>query len=294
MTESVRDEITVRIVYEGRAFKVLLDNGKLQEIEDYYQQCADEGASEYQVDESKRANTRMNTILGDPDRIRVLADDFVRHYETRVNKGATVKGKAIFVATSRFIAYDFYRAVIALRPEWGEIKTCEEGTELTDKDLREIKPMERIKMIMTRDQDDPRDFYDILGTKEYRKELDRQFKNAKSNFKIAIVVNMWLTGFDVPLLDTIYIDKPIQRHNLIQTISRVNRKFEGKDKGLVVDYIGIKRQMNLALAQYSNIDSSSFEEIEQSVIVVKDHLDLLEKLSHPFDKAPYFKGDPIE
>ena len=100
--------------------------------------------------------------------------------------------------------------------EWAEIKTHAEGTELTDREQKEIKPMERIKMIMTRGKDDPKEMYDMLGTKEYRKELDRQFKNAKSNFKIAIVVDMWLTGFDVPFLDTIYIDKPIQRHNLIQ------------------------------------------------------------------------------
>jgi type I restriction enzyme R subunit len=104
---------------------------------------------------------------------------------------------------------------------------------------------------------------------------------------------MWLTGFDVPCLDTIYIDKPVQRHNLIQTISRVNRKFKGKDKGLVVDYIGIKTQMNKALAQYSKTDESNFEDIAQSVIVVKDHLDLLGKLLHQFDEAPYFTGQPV-
>ena len=108
--------------------------------------------------------------------------------------------------------------------------------------------MERVKLIMTRGKDDPKPLWDMLGTQEFRKKLDRQFKNPKSNFKIAIVVDMWLTGFDVPFLDTLYIDKPIQRHNLIQTISRVNRKFEGKRKGLVVDYIGIKKQMKLALA----------------------------------------------
>ena len=105
---------------------------------------------------------------------------------------------------------------------------------------------------------------------------------------------MWLTGFDVPFLDTIYIDKPIQRHNLIQTISRVNRKFEGKEKGLVVDYIGIKKQMNLALAHYNKADQQNFEEIAQSVIVVKDHIDLLNKLFHGFDTTPYFTGSPLE
>jgi type I restriction enzyme R subunit len=290
MTESVKDEITVKIVYEGRAAKVLLDNGKLKEIEDYYAKCAEDGASEYQIEESKKATAQMNSILGDPDRIKAVAEDFIRHYEERVNEGASVKGKAMFVCSSRQIAFEFYKAVIALRPEWAEVKVCEDGAALSVSERKEIKPMPKIMMIMTRNQDDPEELYNMLGTKEYRKELDRQFKNAKSNFKIAIVVDMWLTGFDVPFLDTIYIDKPIQRHNLIQTISRVNRKFEGKEKGLVVDYIGIKRQMNLALAHYSKADSSNFEEIEQSVIVVKDHLDLLNKVFHKFDLRPYFQG----
>lgn len=200
----------------------------------------------------------------------------------------------MFVCSSRPIAYEFYKAVIQLRPEWAEIKAFEEGAELTDKEKKEIKPMERIKMIMTRGQDDPLELYDALGTKEYRKELDRQFKNAKSNFKIAVVVDMWLTGFDVPFLDTIYIDKPLQKHNLIQTISRVNRKFQGKNKGLVVDYIGIKKQMNLALAMYNKAESQNFEDVEASVVVVKDHLDLLAKLMHQFDSTKYFNGSAVE
>jgi type I restriction enzyme R subunit len=294
MTESVKDEITVRIVYEGRAAKVLLDNSKLSEIEDYYAQCAEDGASDYQIEESKKANAQMNAILGDPDRIKALAQDFVKHYENRVSEGSTVKGKAMFVSSSRQIAYDFYKEIISLRPEWAEVKVCEEGAELTEKERKEIKPMERVKMIMTRGKDDPKELYDILGNKDFRKELDRQFKNGKSNFKIAILVDMWLTGFDVPFLDTIYVDKPIQRHNLIQTISRVNRKFEGKEKGLVVDYIVIKRQMNQALAQYSKADGSNFEEIEQSIVVVKDHLDLLRKIFHKFDKTSYFSGSPLQ
>lgn len=294
MTESVEDQITVRIVYEGRAAKVLLDNSKLKEVEDYYARCAEDGASDYAIEESKRANAKMTTILGDPDRIKALAGDFVKHYETRVSEGSTVKGKAMFVSSSRPIAYAFYKEVIALRPEWADVKTCDSESELTKQEQKEIKPMERIKMVMTRGQDDEATLYNLLGSKDYRKELDRQFKNAKSNFKIAIVVDMWLTGFDVPFLDTIYIDKPIQRHNLIQTISRVNRKFEQKEKGLVVDYIGIKRQMNQALAQYGKADSSNIEEIGQSVAVVKDHLALLAAVFHRFNMKPYFSGEPMQ
>ncbi|WP_413431328.1 type I restriction endonuclease subunit R [Crateriforma spongiae] len=293
MTESVKDEITVRIVYEGRAARVLLDNKKLEEIEAYYQRCADEGASDYQIEESKKASAQMNAILGDPDRIKALAADFVAHYEKRVEEGSTVEGKAMFVCSKREIAWDFFKEVIALRPEWNEVRECAEGIELSETERKKIKPMERIKMIMTRGKDDDKDLYDLLGSKEYREELARQFKDAKSNFKIAVVVDMWLTGFDVPELDSIYIDKPIKRHNLIQTISRVNRKFESKQKGLVIDYIGIKSQMNLAMAHYNKADERNIEDIQQSVVTVKDHLDLLRQLFQKFDTSDYFNGDSV-
>lgn len=294
MTESVMDEITVRIVYEGRAAKVLLENSKLQEIEKYYGQMVAEGANEYQVDESKRQITQMRTILGDPGRIEAIARDFVQHYETRIEEGSTLLGKAMFVCSTREIAYQLYQEIIALRPAWAEVLAAEEGVELTEKDRKELKPMARINMVMTRSKDDKKELWELLGTQDYRKELDRQFKNAKSNFKIAIVVDMWLTGFDVPFLDTMYIDKPIQEHSLIQTISRVNRKFEGKSKGLVVDYIGIKKQMNLALKQYSTVDNQNFEDIQQSIVVVKDQVDLLEAIFHKFDYSLYFSGSPLE
>jgi type I restriction enzyme R subunit len=294
MTESVRDEITVRIVYEGRAAKVALNNSELKKIEQYYEEAANAGANEYQIEQSKQETAKMNAILGDPDRLKTLADDFIIHYENRISEGATVKGKAIFVCSTREIAYEFYKNVIQFRPEWNEVRVAEEGAELTDKDKRELKPIERIKLVMTRGKDDEETLYNLLGTKEYRKELDRQFKNEKSNFKIAIVVDMWLTGFDVPFLDTIYIDKPIQQHNLIQTISRVNRKFEGKNKGLVVDYIGIKKQMNLALAKYNKGDKDNFEDISESLVVVRNHLDLLAKLFHKFDSSGYFTGSAMQ
>lgn len=294
MTESVKDEITVRIVYEGRAAKVLLNNSKLKEIENYYAKCAEIGSNENQIEQSKKEMAQMYAIIGDPDRLKAVAEDFVNHYEKRVSEGSTVKGKAMFVCSTREIAYELYKNILELRPEWNEIRAAEEGAILTDRDKRELKPIERVKLIATRGQDDPKEMYDLLGTKEQRKELDRQFKNEKSNFKIAIVVDMWLTGFDVPFLDSIYIDKPIQRHNLIQTISRVNRKFEGKNKGLVVDYIGIKNQMNMALKQYSEGDKDNFEDIAESIIIVRNHLDLLAKLFHTFDSSKYFRGTTIQ
>jgi type I restriction enzyme R subunit len=296
MRESVEDEITVRIVYEGRAAKVLMNEDKLKEIEEYYKKCDEEGANEYQIEESKRAVTQMEVILGDPKRLKLLAKDFVEHYETRISEGASVIGKVMFVSSSRPIAYDFYKEVIILRPDWADIKACDEGVDLTEQEKQELKPIEKIKMVMTRHRDDPKELFDMLGTKDDRKELDRQFKNAKSNFKIAIVVDMWLTGFDVPFLEAIYIDKPIQQHSLIQTISRVNRVYEGKECGLVVDYIGIKSNMNVALKKYGSggVGGGDFEGIEKAIIVVKDQLDLLKKLFHNFDDTSYFNGTPLE
>ena len=293
MTESVKDEITVRIVYEGRAAKVILNNAELEKIEKYYEAAAEDGANEYQIDQSKEETANMNAILGDPKTLKTVANDFVTHYEKRVAEGATIKGKALFVCSSRNIAYDLYKNIIEIKPAWEEIIAADEEG-LSEKERKELKPVERLKMIMTRDKDDDETLYKLLGTKQYRKELDKQFKNEKSNFKIAIVVDMWLTGFDVPFLDSIYIYKPIRQHNLIQTISRVNRKFEGKNKGLVVDYIGIKKQMNVALKQYSEGDKDNFEDVAESITIVRNHLDLLAKLFHTFDSTKYFKGTNLQ
>ena len=294
MTESVRDGITVNLVYDGRAAKVTLDQAKVHEIEKYYAQCEMEGANEHQIEESQKAVAHLDMIIGDPDRLRAVAEDFIRHYETRVQEGATVAGKAMFVCSNRNIAYDFYKIVVSLRPEWAISHLAEDESTLSEKDRKELKPVEKIKMVMTRNKDDEPTLYDMLGTKDDRKELDRQFKNPKSNFKIAIVVDMWLTGFDVPELDTIYIDKPIQQHTLIQTISRVNRVCSGKDKGLIVDYIGIKKNMNVALKKYTNYESDEFEGVEQSVTIVKDQLEVLGQMFHNFNSHDYFEGSPTE
>ena len=303
MTESVADDITRRIVYEGRAAKVLLDNSKLIEIENYYKQCAEEGTNEYQIEESKRAVTQMERILGDPDRLQAVAEDFIAHYENRIAEGSTVEGKAMFVCANRTIAYDLYKKIVALRPEWAVKPIKEEevrygmAAEAVPLYSNKPLPLERIKMVMTRNKDDERELYDLLGTEEERKSLDVQFKNPKSNFKIAIVVDMWITGFDVPCLDTMYIDKPLQQHTLIQTISRVNRVYPGKDKGLVVDYIGIKNNLNTALKRYANgndEDAGSVEAVEHSIIMVKDELDILRRMFGNFDYSKFSTGTPLE
>ena len=275
MTESVADGITRRIVYEGRAAKVFADGRQLQEIEAYYQKCALEGTNEYQIEESKKAVTQMDKILGDPKRLAAVAKDFVEHYEKRIEEGSTVCGKAMFVCSNRLIAYDLYKQIIALRPEW------------------EAK---RIKMVMTRSKDDEQTLYDLLGNDDDRKKLDGQFKDPESDFKIAIVVDMWITGFDAPCLDTMYIDKPLQKHTLIQTISRVNRVYEGKDKGLVVDYLGIKSNLNKALKQYAGGGDmgENVETIEQSLTLVKDELDILRRMFVQFDYTKFTTGTPLE
>ena len=294
MTESVRDGITVNLVYDGRAARVTLDQAKVREIEKYYEECERLGANEHQIEESQKAVANMEVIIGDQNRLRAVAEDFINHYETRVAEGATVAGKAMFVCMNRYIAYDLYKILIELRPEWAVKKVAADGVELSEKDKKELKPIEMLKLVMTRNKDDDKELFDMLGTKDDRKEFDRQFKNPKSNFKIAIVVDMWLTGFDVPELDTIYIDKPIQQHTLIQTISRVNRVCEGKDKGLIVDYIGIKKNMNLALKKYTNFECEEFEGVEQCVVIVKDQLEVLGQMFHNFNSNDYFHGSPTE
>ena len=294
MTESVKDGITVNLVYEGRAAKVTLDEDKLEEIEAYYAKCEEEGANEHQIEESKKAIANLDIILGDTDRLRAVAKDFVTHYEKRVGEGATVCGKAMFVCSTRQIAFKLYQFIRELRPEWTEVKEADEGVVLSDKERKEIKPIAKMNMVMTRSKDDPKELWDILGNDEYKRELDRQFKKVKSNFKIAIVVDMWLTGFDVPELDTMYLDKPVQQHTLIQTISRVNRVCKGKDKGLIVDYIGIKNSMNFALKKYTDYKENDLEEIAESTVIVRDSLDVLDTIFRQFNAQSFFSGSPLE
>lgn len=294
MTESVKDGITVNLVYEGRAAKVTLDEDKLEEIEAYYAKCEEEGANEHQIEESKKAIANLDIILGDTDRLRAVAKDFVAHYEKRVGEGATVCGKAMFVCSTRQIAFKLYQFIKELRPEWTEVREADEGVVLSDKERKEIKPIAKMNMVMTRAKDDPKELWDILGNDEYKRELDRQFKKVKSNFKIAIVVDMWLTGFDVPELDTMYLDKPVQQHTLIQTISRVNRVCKGKDKGLIVDYIGIKNSMNFALKKYTDYKENDLEEIAESTVIVRDSLDVLDTIFRQFNAQPFFNGSPLE
>ena len=207
MTDSVKDGITVRLVYDGRPARATLDEEKVQAIEEYYQQCLDAGSNEYQVEASKKAVTNMAAIVGDDDVLNAVADYFIQHYETRVDEGSSVAGKAMFVCLNRPIAFKFYNILKEKRPEWFELKVAPAGVILSEKDKKELIPMPMCQFVATRSKDDPQEMYDLLGSDATRKTAAIQFKNINSNFKIAIVVDLWLTGFDVPFLDCIYIDK---------------------------------------------------------------------------------------
>lgn len=296
MIDAVNDGITKKIVYEGRASKVIIDSEKVKEIEDYYNRCAEAGSNEYQIEASKKAMTQMEQVLSNPDLIHRLASDFVLHYERRIEEGSTVEGKAMIVCATREIGYAIYRELVAMRPEWKEVRQGAEGEVLTPEEKEKIKPMERVKMVFIRQKDDPDELYNLLGTDEERKKLDLQFKEPKSNFKIAIVVDMWITGFDVPCLDTMYCYKPLQMHNLVQTVSRVNRNYPGKEKGLIVDYLGIKKNMNAAMRRYANGGQTEIpaELTEQSLKLFRDELDVLRKMIYPYDFTLFWKGSPLE
>ena len=297
MTDSVKDGITVRLVYDGRAARAVLDDDKVQEIERYYDQCLEAGSNEYQVEASKKAVTTIAAIIGDDDVLNTVADYFINHYENRVKEGSTVAGKCMFVCINRPIAFKFYNILKKKRPEWFELKVAPDDVELSEQDKKELVPMPMCQFVATRSKDDPQDMYDLLGTESVRKTAAAQFKNIKSNFKIAIVVDLWLTGFDVPFLDTIYIDKPItQKHTIIQTVSRVNRSFVGKDSGLIVDFIGIEKGLLTALRKYKDFDENGFDDdkVQAAIRIVKDQIEVLDAMMTGFDNTKYFTGTPQE
>ena len=297
MTDSVKDGITVRLVYDGRPARACLDESKVQEIEEYYKQCLAAGSNEYQVEASKKAVTNMAAIVGDDDVLNSVADYFIDHYENRVREGATVAGKCMFVCLNRPIAFKFYNILKTKRSEWFELKVAPDGVELSEQDKKELIPMPMCQFVATRSKDDPQDMYDLLGTDAVRKTAAVQFKNIHSNFKIAIVVDLWLTGFDVPFLDMIYIDKPItQSHTIVQTVSRVNRSYAGKDSGLIVDFIGIKLGLLAALRTYTDFREDSFDEdsVQAAIRIVRDQLEVLDAMMHGFDNEKYFIGVPGE
>ncbi len=289
MVESEADHITSKLVYEGRTAKVNTDPAILKAIDDYYRECEAMGSNPYQIEKSKKELAKLDNVINGGDRLKKVAKDFIQHYENRTEEGSTVAGKCMFVCSSRLIAYNFCMLLKEFRPDWFVVRDGDNEGLSEDK---KAEPIEMVKMVATRGKDDPKEMYEFIGDSEYKRNLEVQFKKINSNFKIAVVVDMWLTGFDVPFLDAIYIDKPIQKHNLIQAISRVNRIYEGKEYGLVVDYLGIKSELDKALKKYTNgYKGEGLDTSEDFVKAMRIHLDILDKMFFDFDASDYYSDD---
>lgn len=295
MKESADDGITVRISYEPRLARVMLSDEEAKKIQKYYERCADEGSTPEQIEESQRAMSAMTVVLRNPDRLKKLARDMVDHYERLVSERPEVVQKAMIVCSDRQHAYDLLQEILAIRPEWGEARKTDHPEDLSKDELEALVELPMINLVATRGKDDEnRDLYELCGTKEHRKMLDKQFKNNDSNFKIAVVVDMWITGFDVPSLAVMYVDKPLQKHTLVQTISRVNRVFEGKEKGLVVDYIGIQQNMMQAMKTYGGEQESPIDELKVTLGIFRNQLALIDELMVGFDAKRFYTGEPLE
>lgn len=294
MKQAVDDGSTVGIALLPGPSAVRLDEAKMGIVDRYYADQLSNGTNKYEVNESIKEMSKVRTIIDNDSRLNLIVDHFISHYENRVKEGATVKGKAMFVCYDRNIAYKVYKKIIARRPEWNiPKKTQEDESKLTYSQLNRLKPVEMVKLVATRGANDEPNLYNLLGSDKYRSELATLFKDENSNFKIAIVVDMWLTGFDCASLDTMYIDKPLEKHTLIQTISRVNRVFEGKDKGLIVDYIGIEASLAKAMQLYSG-DINPVSEIEASYVIFKDQMSLIDNLMDGFDYSKFESGTDLD
>lgn len=301
MDQSVADGLTVPIKYYPRIAKVLLDQEKVKEIEEYYKKCADDGATEDDIKASKKAMSSMEVILGEPSRLERLAVDIHDHYVASCANDPDRVQKAMIVCSNRKIAYKLLIKFKEKYPEWFVEKKAPDGISITDKELRELKPMPFIAMVASVGSNDKKEMYDYLGgVKNDRRsdELDMAFKQEKSNFHIAIVVDMWITGFDVPSLTYMYNDKPLKKHILIQTISRVNRKYPGKEYGLIVDYIGIRDNMREAMKIYGGDNSvaPSADDVQQAMGVFREELSILKDLFSDYDLTPFLdsEGDPVD
>lgn len=294
MKESSDDGITVRIAYEPRLARVIVNEDELKKIDEYYRKCEDEGSTEEQIAESKKAMSNISAILGCPDVLHKIARDIISHFEKLLSEKPSITQKGMIVCPDRGLAFNLYQEIELMRPDWAVAKKAIDESKFTKKELEELEPIPFMNLVATQGQNDPKDLYNLCGNKAYRERLDKLFKNNSSNFKLAIVVDMWITGFDVPSLSVMYINKPLQKHTLIQTISRVNRVFEGKDKGLIVDYVGIKHAMMSALKVYGNHQESPVDEIKLSIDIFRNQLSLIDALMKDFNAAKFYNGTPLE
>ncbi|CAI3261696.1 type I restriction endonuclease subunit R [Enterococcus cecorum] len=296
MDQSVADGLTLPIKYHPRIAKVLLDEKKVKEIEDYYKKCADEGATEEDVEASKRAMSSMEVILGEPSRLERLAMDIHDHYTAACEADPDRIQKAMIVCSNRKIAYSLLQKFKEKYPEWFVEKKVPDGASVSNEELRSLSEMPFIAMVSSVGSNDKKDMYDYLGgTKNDKRsqKLDVAFKQDKSNLRVVIVVDMWITGFDVPSLTYLYNDKPLKKHMLIQTISRVNRKYPGKEYGMVIDYIGIRENMRTALKIYGGGESiaPTVDDIEQATLLFREQLEILKMMFAGHDLTPFLSLD---
>ena len=273
MTQAVKDGATRPVYYESRVIKLKLDDGVLSQIDAEYDRLREEGASEADLEENKKEMSHMDALLGNDATIRDLVDDIITHYED--NRQHVCSGKAMIVAYSRPIAMKIYKRVLEVREDWTE----------------------KVKVVMTSGNKDPEEWAEIIGSKAYKKELAKKFKDNDDPMKIAIVVDMWLTGFDVPSLATMYVYKPMRDHNLMQAIARVNRVFPEKAGGLVVDYVGIAAALKEAMKRYTKRDRDNYgnnDIKEKAYNEFKETLEICRDLMHGYDYSNFHHGSPAE
>ena len=273
MTQAVKDGATRPVYYESRVIKLKLNDEVLAQIDAEYDRLRQEGASEEDLEENKKEMSHMDALLGNDATINDLVTDILSHYED--NRQYVCCGKAMIVAYSRPIAMKIYKRILELRPDWTE----------------------KVKVVMTGGNQDPEEWADIIGSKAYKKELAKKFKDENDPMKIAIVVDMWLTGFDVPSLATMYVYKPMKDHNLMQAIARVNRVFPEKAGGLIVDYVGIAAALKDAMKRYTKRDQNNYGDNDikkRAYSEFKEKLEICQELLHGYDYSSFHFGTPAE
>lgn len=270
MSQAVDDGATRPVYYESRVVNLRLDDDTMKLLNDEFDHLGDEGATEEQIRKAKQEHSRLEVLLGEDATIDTLTRDIVHHYED--NRAQELTGKAMIVALTRPIAIKIYRKILELRPGWTE----------------------KVKVVMSGSNQDPEDWQQIIGNEAYKKELARKFKDDDDPMKIAIVRDMWLTGFDVPSLATMYVYKPMSGHNLMQAIARVNRVFPGKEGGLIVDYVGIAQALKSAMQQYTNRDRHRFGDpdiAKMALLKWREEMEVCRDQLHGFDYTGFFAQD---
>ena len=273
MSQAVDDGATRPVYYESRVVNLSLNEEAMKLLDAEFDNLSDEGATDEQIKVAKQEHSRLEVLLGEDSTIYSLVNDIINHYEQ--NRQNELTGKAMIVALTRGIAVKIYKRMLELRPEWTE----------------------KVKIVMSGSNQDPEEWQSLTGNNKYREELARKFKDDNDPMKIAIVRDMWLTGFDVPSLATMYVYKPMSGHNLMQAIARVNRVFPEKEGGLIVDYVGIAQALKNAMKQYTNRDRRRFgdPDIAKTALTKwQEEYEICSDLLHGFDYDGFFDDDNVK